>query len=421
MGTIVILDGVDNLEATHVQTFAEMLQQAIQGPQDNKERGPLCLRILIAGRKEFINDLTKDTSISTIDLATNNQDDIEKFVLDGISRIKILGGSSEEDQKRRDGILTALTENAKGDFFSVNLLLKQISEKRRPAEMLEVLATFQGENRFDTIARTIEELNKTLDRHDIVDLNELLAWVLSSFRPMTLEELETILLMTNGQNGSSLQPLAESINERYSKLFTIVADPGSKSLQESSTVKIVSTSIEEYFRQTREEQEKNPRQLAKIGSVHESEVRIVKHFLRTVCDPELFHKFQFDQYFLKMSMTTETIEFENQASHLEILSDCLEALCSTEPKWDTLKAYAMEYFPQHLSTIDLSLTDPQLKTSIGGNLVKMFTDERVIAKWWVWYYVGSHRSTWLVSDDYVESVISVRIFLPKSTASAIAS
>lgn len=409
------------MEATHVQLFAAMLQQAIQGPQENKERGPLCLRILIAGRKEFSSDLAKDVSVSTLDLATKNQDDIEKFIVDGISRIKILGGSSEEDQKRRDGILTALTENAKGDFFSVNLLLKQISEKRRPAEMLEVLATFQGENRFDTIARTIGELNKTLDSHDIVDLNELLAWVLSSFRPMTLQELETILLLTNGQNKTSLQPLAESINERYSKLFTILIDPTTNKISELSTVKIVSSSIEEYFRQTTEEQEKNPRQLAKVGSVHESEVRIVKHFLRTVCDPELFQKFQFDQYFLQMSKTTAVIEFEHQASHLEILSDCLEALCSTEPKWNPLHSYAMEYFPKHLSTIDLSLTDPKMKTSIGGNLVKMFTDEKVITKWWPWYYVEAQRSAWLVSDEFVEFVISVRSAPPLSLVAVIIS
>ena len=85
----------------------------------------------------------------------------------GINSIKILGGQSDESKSRKNEIFKALTENAKGDFVSINLLLKQLSEKRRPAEMLEVLATFQGENRSDTIARTIEELNQKLDRSDV--------------------------------------------------------------------------------------------------------------------------------------------------------------------------------------------------------------------------------------------------------------
>ena len=154
---------------------------------------------------------------------------------------------------------------------------------------------------------------------------------------MALRELETILLMTNGESHSSLQPLAESITERYSKLFSVSLDTDKK-ISGLSEVKIVSTSIEEYFRRTKEEHEENVRlQSRKYDTVNESEVRIIKHFLRTVCDPEMFRKFQFDEYFLKMTMTTAVIKFDNEESHIELLSDCLEAICSDDPKHDPSK------------------------------------------------------------------------------------
>lgn len=403
------------MEEKHLNVFSQVLQQALERPKDIKERGPLCLRILISGRNKVVEELTQQVPVSTIDLASNNKDDIDKFVRDGISNIKILGGTSEADQARREEIFTALSKYAKGDFISVDLLLKQIAEKRRTAEMLEVLEKFQGEDRSDTIARSIEGLNKTLGRQDIIDLNELLVWVISSFRGMTLEELDTILLMTNGVDGYSLQPLAESINERYSKIFKIdgVPDSVTKKMPVSSQVLMTSESIEEYFRQSKEEQDNSlaPKS-ANNGDVNESEVRIVRRFLESVCDPELFNKFQFESFFQnKLTTSTAIIKFENEASHLKILSDCLDVLCSEDEKWDLLLDYVLSYFHIHLSMIDLSLTLPKEKTVIGGKLLRLFTDKKIIAKWWQDTKMTEMRWNWLNSEYFADFVLNVRITL----------
>ena len=47
-----------------------------------------------------------------------------------------------------------------------------------------------------------------------------------------------------------------------------------------------------------------------------------------------------------------------------------------------LHDYAFVFFPDHLGAVDLALVDPQEKTRIGTQLIKLFLDEKYINKWW---------------------------------------
>jgi hypothetical protein len=413
----VLLDGVDQMEEKHVKAFSQLLQQLQERSKETTDRGSLCLRILLSGRNDTVERITNNFhgSVSIINLASNNKDDIERFVRDSISNISILSGTSTSVQTLRDEIFAGLTKDAKGDFINVDLLLKQIADKNRPKEMLEVLQRFQdGENRSDTIARSIEGLNNTLDQQDITDLNELLIWVMCAFRPLTLEELEAILFMKNGEGGSSLQPLSDSITERYSKIFTVdqEPDPDTKKIPLQATVSMVSDSIADYFREISAAQDNELTQNPMASSdVNESEVKIVKRFLESVCEPDLYKKFQFEQFFLnKLNKSTATIKVDLEAAHLKIVGDSLEVICSEDNKaFEPLLDYAREFFRLHLSNIDLSLTLPQRKTAIGAQLLRLFADERIIARWWTDSNM-SQRWNWLYTDDFADVVLNVCIF-----------
>jgi hypothetical protein len=152
---------------------------------------------------------------SIINLASKNEGDTEKLVRDGVDKIDILKGPIAQLVSLREEIFKGLAGKTRTEFIHLDLLLKEISNKERIAEIRDVLNR-AGEKRSDTVARQIEELNKTLDDKDISDLNELLAWVIYSFRPLTQDELEALLLMKNGPTEISLQPLSVVIRERHS-------------------------------------------------------------------------------------------------------------------------------------------------------------------------------------------------------------
>lgn len=86
-------------------------------------------------------------------------------------------------------------------------------------------------------------------------------------------------------------------------------------------------------------------------------------------------------------------------------------------------SYAANYFPFHLSKIDLSLTDPKLKTSIGKRLIRIFTDRETIIKWFKWYRVENLHQHWLLERDHVDCVLNVSspILLLDSFAASVSS
>jgi hypothetical protein len=385
-----LLDGINQIDKQHLKEFVQVLQEW----QTTASTWPrLTLRILLTGRTETMDKIKTQLGdgISVIDVASKNRDDMIKFVNDKMNKMEILGGSSDQVMALRGEILETLTNETKGDFVNVGLLLDEISGKQRPSEIRDILAR-SGENRSDTIVRKMDMLNETLSDEDISDLNHLLTWVLFAERQLTPEELETVLFLKSRE--PSLRPLAEKIRDQYSSLLRITG----------AYVYLVSDSIEDYLR-TKSDPEGtgDDQDLDTIGDVSEAEVRIVRRFLESVCDPKLFSRFGFDEFFQrKMKGKTVRIRADTETAQLMILSACLEVICSKpSPNLDALLEYAVSNLGEHLKHADPSLTQPRHKIAIGPQLVKIFTDEEVIGRWWtvssLWL-----RALWIYDDEYAE-------------------
>jgi hypothetical protein len=407
-----VLDGIDQMEEEHMTDLALLLSHIQRRSED---LGPLCIRILLSGRDAAIEGIKSisDSDMPSISISTKNKDDIEKFVHDRIEHISILRGNSKQVTSLRRDIFTSLAVDAQRDFFNLDLLLKEIGNEQRPVDIRAVLKrSREGETRSDTIAREIMRLNKTLDSKDIMDLNELLIWMMFAYRNLTLRELEAILWMKNGDGGSSLRPLSDQIKDNYSKLIDIVEDrdPNTKEILRSSTVSLVSEvsdSIQDYFKKTAEDEEaQHAQSWTDTGKVNESEVRIVKRFLESICEPALFTKFGFEEFFhRKLNTATATIAVDLDSAHLKIVTECIRVISEKCDESDPLLEYASWLFPTHLTEIDLSLTHPQRKTVFGRQLLRMFTDEEVIERWWTDGNMFM-RYNWLYNDKFSEVVLN---------------
>jgi hypothetical protein len=400
-----LFDGMDEMNREDLEELSELLVelQKLSGGW-----GKFCLRILLTARDDTIDRVRGHLGGEAfiINMASKNGDDIEKFIKNRFSRMPILSGAAPQVETLKTEILAKLTEEAHGDFINVGLLLNEIGDKQRPGEIRDVLSK-SGETRSDTIARKIERLNETLCDNDISDLNELLTWVTFAFRPLTLGELEAVLFLKNRE--PSLRSLSDQIKDHYSALFRVLGepDPDTKLMPPTATVSMVSDSIEKTLRVKAENEDAEDTQAWNAtGGVNESEVRIVKRFLESVCDPQLFKKFEFDAFFeRKLSKKTARVGIDLETAHLKILTVCIQAICSKEtPEVDPLLPYAMLKFQTHLINIDPSLAQPQSKSMLGPLLVKLFTEEETIERWWTDDDMEM-RYIWFYSDKNVDVVL----------------
>ena len=138
-------------------------------------------------------------------------------------------------------------------------------------------------------------------------------------------------------------------------------------------------------------------------------MKIIKRFLSSLCDEELYNKFGFDEFFqqkLTSDDTTVYVNFEDM--QIQILKRCLEVL-----RWEhgdnsfitNLYGYVGQYFQVHLGRVDLSLSDPDTKQEVGELLLSVLTEPGCIAKWWE-QSPDTLRQWWLYDEDetYVNNV-----------------
>lgn len=228
-----------------------------------------------------------------------------------------------------------------------------------------------------------------------------------SFRAMTLGELEAVQFIKNIE--PSLRSLSDEIKDLYSALFRVFGDldPDTKLVSTSATVSLVSDSIEEYLKtQAETKSAEDSKEQTSTRDASEAEVRIVKRFLESVCDPKLYNKFELETFFeRRIRKRTAKVEVDLENAHLKIATTCIKAITSEgSADMNQLISYATDYFSSHLDTVDPSLTYPQAKISMGPHLVKIFTNEKAIERWWaannMWL-----RYTWLYDDESPDLIL----------------
>ncbi|ETN43323.1 uncharacterized protein HMPREF1541_02482 [Cyphellophora europaea CBS 101466] len=393
-----VIDGLDHADERASKMLASILK-TVYTRYSPRQRSRV--RIMLTGRVKTVQDLVQrmpelGPTMVNLDLAAQTGTDVALFVQDRLDNMSLLEGSSDSVKKLRQEVFSTLTTNVKGDFVHAGLLLKEISTKQWPAEIREVLASAQhGGQRSDTIAREVTRCDSTLSAQQIRDLNVLLLWVMSARQTLTIDELEATLFLSNRE--SSLRSLRDQIHEKYSTFFHL------DETLSSTRVSLSSDSIRQYFAEASRHE-----QLAVLTSsrIQEVEVKIVKRFLSSVCDEELYAKFDFDDFFSrKLNFTAASVHVNLETAGASLLSGCLQALTSPEKETAELVDYAATHFPKHMAEVDLSMTSPVAKTDCGRLLLLLFTDQEAIGRWWDLQRLEK-QTDWFFADDNVDISLS---------------
>jgi tetratricopeptide (TPR) repeat protein/flagellar motor protein MotB len=370
----IVLDGIDRINSEERRSFLRILKSATSKTEQQRQ---LRFRFLIAGRPKSLQEIEVD-SMSIINLRTENHEDIMTFVAEKVEDIEVLKGDSDQMQTLRQKVFEAVTTGADGDFVKTGMTLEEISTKDKPSEIEKVLE-HAGEPRAEVIKKQIKRLQNELKETEIQDLNVLLAWVTQARRSLTISELDMILYRRNGERSFNFE---QKLRDRYSVLFRI---------SEKNEVDLVSSSIIEHFAE-------------KITPIVPAEINIVKRFLKSVCDDDLYERFGFEAFFSqRLERPATTINVDPNDAEVQIIKGCLDSMFATERgKIETLVEYAREFLPEHLASVDLSAPglSSEDKSKIGTQLLDAFWKDDIIERWWP---IGSFdkldRDTWLFDED----------------------
>lgn len=399
-GTDVHFLVVDGLQAgeKQIRDLVSFLR-AISSRFSSKQRSKV--RIVVSGRALAMQDLSTKLNASglstvNIDLAKQSGQDLAAFVRDRLEGMALLEGDSSTVKELRTEVFTALVGTVKGDFVHASLLLKEISTKQWPSEIRSILEEAKkGGQRSDTIAREVARCNSVLSPQEIRDLNVLLLWVAAAGRSLTISELESVLYLSKGE--SSLRSLRDQIEEKYSAFFHLDENSG------EVRVSLSSEPIRQYFAEA-SERDHNATQAS--SKIQDSEIKIVRRFLASVCDEELYAKFGFDDFFArKLNSTTTLVHVDLESAGITLLSGCLQVLTDPAKESAQLTSYATANFSKHMAEVDLSMTSPIAKVECGKHLLRLFTKQDVIKRWWNVNTLSS-QTAWFYADDYVDLVLS---------------
>ncbi|KAM5491983.1 hypothetical protein MaudMau93_001732 [Microsporum audouinii] len=386
----IVLDGIEELDTEIGKPLVEVFRDISLMANE----GMMTVRLFITGRPTIFAEAetAPGVSLSTIELGTRNKEDIEIFIEMRMDNMEVLKNKEKQEIKElRSLVKTGLANGSQGDYFQLNYLLTEISKKRRKKEIQEVLE-HAGEDREATIAREIDQLNHTLGYEDIQDLVEILGWVMGSKRAPFLKTLEGVLLIKNGEG--SLMPLEEQVRNKYSSLLEIA---------EYDSVILRSKAIGEFFRKQTKEETKE--EVART-ELHPAEIAIVKRFLNSVCDKELFDKFGFEEFFKsKLGAKAASIRVNMETLKVHTVLVGMKSVANErDEELQSLRNSHFYFFQDYLDEIDLALTQPAPKTEIGSYLIKHFTDEAYMKVWWVEDRMFQ-RSWWSYQDKHVNTML----------------
>lgn len=362
------------------------------------------MRVLLTGEPRGIAQLNNENiAFETIQISSKNRSDVEKYIESKMDRIEALKDTTRLGvSELRNKICNTLCDKTAGDYFKMDTILKQIRNLDYVHDIDKVLES-AGKERSQHILGEIEQLNNTRTSKEIAEINEIILWILYGRQWLGPKRMTAVLYVKSGE--LSLLSLEAKFQMKYS-LFEVDSD-GIVDFRSSEIADLIPERQESY------KDVLGPESGQKIQY---SEVAMIKHFLGTVCPPDIYAKFGFDEFFdRKLSLKGDYIcRDDKDTAEVKLAVTCLRILTEERDKrHEWLRPYAMKNFLWHLSAVDLALVDREWKSAVGLRLLKLFTDEASIdTLLWIPGQADAaafgHRvhSTWIESDDAVNEVLT---------------
>ncbi|KAL2827846.1 hypothetical protein BJY01DRAFT_255572, partial [Aspergillus pseudoustus] len=354
----IVIDGLNDIVGDTLVTF---LENALSSSALHRK-----IRILLTGRPRAFEQISANNKVTykTIHISERNRPDIEMYIESRMDKIEALRNKARLGVPAlRKKISESLRDKTAGDYFRINTILKRINNLDYVNDIDQVLEN-AGRERSQQIQAEIESLNSTRNLKEIAEINEIILWILYGREWFQPRQMSAVLYTKTGE--LSLLTLEAKLQIKYT-IFEVDSD---------GDIDFRSYEIVELIPEGDQPSDEDLRQASK--RVLPEEVDIVRHFLRTVCPPTLYKKFDFESVFdQKLRHTGGYIYRDDKdTAEAKLAVSCLRILTEArDERREILRPYAVNYFYQHLAAVDLSMVDRQWKRQIGPLLLKLFTDD----------------------------------------------
>ncbi|CEL02875.1 Putative NACHT and TPR domain protein (AFU_orthologue; AFUA_7G06670) [Aspergillus calidoustus] len=354
----IVIDGLNDIVGDTLVTF---LENALSSSVSHRK-----IRILLTGRPRAFEQISahKEIAYKTIHISERNRPDIEMYIESRMDKIDALRNKQRFGVPAlRKKISESLRDKTAGDYFRVNTILKRINNLDYVNDIDQVLEN-AGRERSQQIQAEIESLNSTRNAKEIAEINEIILWILYGREWFQPQQMAAVLYTKTGE--LSLLTLEAKLQIKYT-IFEVDSD---------GDIDFRSYEIVELIPEGNQPSGEDLRQASK--RVLPEEVDIVRHFLRTVCPPQLYTKFDFETVFEQKLRHTGGYIYrdDKDTAEAKLAVRCLRILTEErDERREILRLYAVNYFHQHLAAVDLSLVGRQWKRQIGPLLLKLFTDD----------------------------------------------
>lgn len=461
------IDGFDS----EIQLLLPLLERLCSVTDEHRPR------IFLTARPETVSGWLAPSDpihFESIPISEYNGDDIHKYINYQMDNMLITKNPDENDDisKWRERIHNEVYEKCGGDYFKLNNTFGKLA-KVDLVEDVEKILEEAGKTRTDQIDTEIRRLNKERTTREIKEINEIILWIEGGREWFSVDTLEALLsikyrrsalaapvqtlppAVRRSKTGGSPHigsprigsPHVGQVEEARKPLPTAPASasasaptsmaisllPFSQKLQEKYGLFSVTNSNNVDWRSSEYKERVptksfDPSRHLNSGSmgpqvIQESEIEIVRHFLRNVCPQPLYERFEFEQFFDGKigARQKEYISLDDDNENIKIAIACLTILTDEVIRNDTrLRYYAVYWILDHLEAVELSLADRELKAEVGPLLVKLFTEEvgidslfwsfdtNVSMKTWrsgEQVYLREARSEWLYSTAGVNQIL----------------
>lgn len=323
------------------------------------------VRVLLTTTEKTAEHLKHQRVLFSMISMKENKEDLQLYINARMDRIDVLSERNDDHVLGiRKRIQDCLQTQMNGNFYLIDNMLDEISALDLENDIYQVL-----ESPLRTLSQHIEDdvrkLSLTRTSKELSEINEIVLWITFAQERMTVEKMKAVLQFHNG--AASLRPL----EERLKKFLLFEID--NEGLVDFRSEMILEN-IPERARAAEQLRESN-----KV--VNKGEIDILNHFLGNVCPPALIKKLELTELLEeKLSPPKEQLYKEDSnTAHFKLAKICLHAL--TSPSGDNLRVlrgYAVRQMVFHMSQVELSPIDRDLRAQIGPHLVRLFRDGSAI-------------------------------------------
>jgi AAA ATPase domain/fungal STAND N-terminal Goodbye domain len=388
-----VIDGIHDLESKEQDLLTDVVKSLAAQP-----KAALRLKLLLATRGPFVKSLRANvpSGLTVMALAERTKGDLERHIRAEADKMTIFQKQTTKVRDLKNTVCEGLTEAVNGSFLYADYLLREISGKYDPEEVMAIVnRAKESGNLSDSITDVIKKCNQTLSAKEVQDLNTLLLWVIYGVWSMDLGELEAILFLQRGE--SSLKPLYSRIKDEFSAFFTLNPDED----EIYACVNLKSDSIADYFKKISEDQ--SAANVATTKALSKGEIKIVQNFILKLCEQDIYDRLGLGVFFeQKLSESETTIAVDCQNAHALILLDCLRATVGDGgDETFRLRQYSQQNFVDHLKELDLDGVDPRYKAELGPLLVRLFKDAQGVEE----ASMNDPFINWSYDDEIAEEIM----------------